>query len=45
MKIDTLTKQALESAKSITGKDTSDKETQDVAFKLACLAMAEEKAK
>ena len=44
MNINTLVEQALESAKIITGTDGKDKETQEIAFKLSCLAMAEEKA-
>lgn len=45
MDMKTFTKQALESAMSITGKECTDEETQDIAFKLACAAMAEEHAK
>ncbi len=45
MNFDTFTKQALQAASSITGKGFDDKETQDIAFKLACAMMAEEAAK
>jgi hypothetical protein len=44
MNLNTLTKQALEAASNITGKGFEDKETQEVAFKLACAMMAEEMA-
>jgi len=45
MNMDILVKQTLEAASKITGKGVEDKETQSVAFKLACAAMAEEAAK
>lgn len=45
MNMDTLVKQSLEAASKITGKDFDDKETQEVAFKLSCAAMAEELTK
>lgn len=41
MNMDTLTKQALEQAIEITGKPVTDKETQNVAFHLACAIMAQ----
>lgn len=41
MNMDTLTKQALEQAIEITGKPATDKETQNVAFHLACAVMAQ----
>ncbi len=37
-----LEKQTLEAAMIITGTDGKDSETQEIAFKLACAAMAEE---
>lgn len=39
--MDILTKQALEQAIEITGKPVTDKETQKVAFHLACAVMAQ----
>ena len=39
--MDTLTKQALDQAMTITGKPVTDKETQNVAFHLACAVMAQ----
>ena len=45
MNMNTLVKQALESAQRITGKGADDAETQEIAFKLACVAAAEEAAK
>lgn len=45
MNMDTLVKQTLEAASKITGKSIEDKETQEIAFKLACAAMAEEAAR
>jgi len=39
--MDTLTKQALEQATTITGKLATDKETQNTAFHLACAVMAQ----
>jgi hypothetical protein len=45
MNMDTLTKQSLEAASSITGLPFSDEHTQEVAFKLACAMVAEEAAK
>ena len=45
MNMDTLVKQTLEAAAKITGKGFEDEETQSIAFKLACAAMAEEAAK
>ena len=44
MNFDKFTKQALQAAASITGKNFKDKETQDIAFKLACAMMAGELA-
>lgn len=45
MNMDILAKQSIEAAMKITGKDGKDKETKEIAFKLACAIMAEEKAK
>lgn len=45
MNMTILVKQSMEAAMSITGKGFNDKETQEVAFKLACAMMAEEAAK
>lgn len=45
MNFDIFTKQALQAASKITGKGANDKETQDIAFKLACAMMAEGAAK
>lgn len=45
MNMDTLVKQSLEAASKITGKPTTDAETQEIGFKLACAAMAEEAAR
>lgn len=45
MNMDTLAKQALEAAMSITGKDAKDEWTLEVAFKFACYAMAQEQRK
>ncbi len=45
MNMDTLAKQSIEAAMLITGTDGKDKETQEIAFKLACAMMAEEAAK
>lgn len=45
MNMDTLVKQSLEAAMKITGADSQDQHTQEVAFKLACAAMAEELCK
>ncbi|MEI8659405.1 hypothetical protein [Vibrio sp. Hal054] len=45
MTLDLLAKQSLEAAMSITGADAKDPHTQNVAFDLACVAMAEEVAK
>ena len=42
MSMDILVKQTLEAASKITGKGFEDKETQNIAFKLACAAMAKE---
>lgn len=44
MNLDTLAKQSLEAAMLITGTDGKDAHTQEIAFKLACAAMAEEMA-
>ena len=44
MNLDTLAKQSLEAAMLITGTDGKDSHTQEIAFKLACAAMAEEMA-
>ena len=43
--MNTLVKQSLEAAAKITGKGADDKETQEIAFKLSCAAMAEELSK
>lgn len=45
MNMDILAKQSIEAAMEITGTDGKDKETQEIAFKLACAIMAEEKLK
>lgn len=45
MNMNTLVTQSLEAASKITGKSITDTETQDIAFKLACAAMAEEAAR
>ena len=42
MNMDTLARLSLEAAKEITGTGGKDAHTQDVAYKLACLSMAEE---
>jgi len=42
MNMDILVKQSIEAAISITGKDGKDQETQAIAFKMACVIMAEE---
>lgn len=44
MNMNTLVKQSMEAAMKITGTDGKDKHTQEVAFKLACAAMAQEVA-
>lgn len=44
MNMDKLAALALEQAISITGESKHSKHTQEVAFKLACMAMAEEKS-
>jgi len=44
MTMDILAKQSIEAAMLITGTDGKDYETQEIAFKLACAAMAEEVA-
>lgn len=44
MNMNELAKQSLEAAKKITGTDGKDHHTQEIAFKLACAAMAEEMA-
>ena len=41
MNMNTLAKQAMEQAMQITGKDVNDKETQEIAFKLACAIAAQ----
>lgn len=43
MNMEILVKQSLEAASKITGKDAQDAHTQNVAFMLACAAMAEAK--
>ena len=45
MNMDTLAKQSIEAAMLITGTNGEDKETQEIAFKLACAMMAKEAAK
>lgn len=45
MNMNTLTRQALEAAMKITGTNGKDEHTHEIAFKLACAAMAEELAK
>ena len=42
MNMQILAKQTLEAAMIITGTDGKDAETQEIAFKLACAAMAKE---
>ena len=44
MNFDLFVKQSLEEAAKVTGKSINDSETQEIAFKLACAAMAQEKA-
>lgn len=44
MNMDLLVKQSMEAAIEITGTDGKDEHTQEVAFKLACVAMAKEMA-
>jgi hypothetical protein len=44
MNMSTLVEQSLEQASKLTGKPVTDKETQEVAFKLSCAAMAAELA-
>lgn len=44
MNMNELAKQSLEAAMEITGTDGKDQHTQEIAFKLACAAMAEEMA-
>lgn len=44
MNMDTLAKQSLEAAMEITGTDGKDTHTKEIAFKLACAAMAQEVA-
>ena len=44
MDMDQLVKQTMEAAMLITGKDVNDKETQEIAFKIACAAMAKHHA-
>jgi hypothetical protein len=41
MNFDTLVKLSLEAAEKITGQPKESEETQEIAFKLACVAMAE----
>ena len=43
MNMETLVKQALEAAIEITGANSNDKETQEIAFKLSCAMMARER--
>jgi hypothetical protein len=40
-KMDTLAKNALDQAKSLTGTDGTDEHTQKIAFKLACAVAAQ----
>jgi len=42
MNMDTLVRQSLEAASKITGKGYDDEETQAIAFRLSCVAMAKE---
>lgn len=42
MNMDTLARQSLCAARKITGTDGTDTHTQEIAFKLACAAMAKE---
>lgn len=44
MNMDKFAKQSIEAAMLITGTDGKDQETQDIAFKIACAAMAKELA-
>ena len=44
MNMNELAKQTMEAAMNITGKDFNDAETKEVAFKLACAAMAKHHA-
>lgn len=44
MNMNELAKQTMEAAMNITGKPASDVETQEIAFKLACAAMAKHHA-
>lgn len=44
MNMDDLARQALDTAKSITGKDEKDPHTQEIARMLACAVIAEELA-
>jgi hypothetical protein len=44
MDMNTLAKQSMTAASEITGKGFDDIETQEIAFKLTCAAMAEELA-
>lgn len=42
MNMNELVKQSIEAAMKITGKCANDTETQEIAFKLSCAAMAKE---
>lgn len=44
MDMNTLANQSLEAAMEITGTDGKDEHTQEIAFKLACMAAAENAA-
>lgn len=44
MNMDLLVKQSMEAAIKITGTNEKDEHTQEIAFKLACVAMAKETA-
>ena len=44
MNMNELVKQSIEAAMKITGKDASNAETQEIAFKLSCAMMAHEYA-
>ncbi len=44
MNMDTLAKQSLEAAMLITGTDGKDEHTQEIAFKLACMAASSDAA-
>ena len=44
MNMNELVKQSIEAAMQITGKCANDTETQEIAFKLSCAAMAKEHA-